>query len=273
MEAAARAAAAAGVPHFSLVSAQGARAGLWASDLKPFHGLLYAKTKGLVRRCRCPRSRLQPLGSVCPGCQPLHPTGRDCSSWLASWGGCHSLVLPHPSTACSRHMAPPMLPPPQAEEAVKSSGFAYATIMRPGLLERGQMARGLEKAVAKLWSSVPVSQVGGKPGHAPGCVPGMRQAWTCIGGQPSPLGNWVKGSILPNGAREQLPYLLPGATAALVCVMVLTSVLPSAGHAWQAGGCRHARGGLAVWAHVPCRPVGWASCCWRGSRALLDLHS
>lgn len=56
VEAAARAAAAAGVPHFSLVSAQGARPGLWASDLKPFHGLLYAKTKGLVRRCRCHRS-------------------------------------------------------------------------------------------------------------------------------------------------------------------------------------------------------------------------
>ncbi|KAL4424870.1 hypothetical protein ABPG77_002093 [Micractinium sp. CCAP 211/92] len=93
VEAAAKAAAAAGVPHFSLVSAQGARAGLWASDLKPFHGLLYAKTKGL------------------------------------------------------------------AEEAVKASGFAYATIMRPGLLERGQMARGLEKAVAKVWSSVPVSKV------------------------------------------------------------------------------------------------------------------
>lgn len=49
VEAAARAARAAAVPHFSLVSAQGARAGLWASDLKPLHGLLYAKTKGQVR--------------------------------------------------------------------------------------------------------------------------------------------------------------------------------------------------------------------------------
>ncbi len=52
-----------------------------------------------------------------------------------------------------------LLPALQAEEAVKASGFAYATIMRPGLLERGQMARGLEKAVAKVWSSVPVSKV------------------------------------------------------------------------------------------------------------------
>ncbi|KAL4451875.1 hypothetical protein ABPG75_007537 [Micractinium tetrahymenae] len=93
VEAAARAAAAAGVPHFSLVSAQGARAGLWASDLKPFHGLLYAKTKGL------------------------------------------------------------------AEEAAKAAGFAYTTIMRPGLLERGELARGLEKVVAKVLSSVAVSKV------------------------------------------------------------------------------------------------------------------
>lgn len=44
--AAARAAAAARVPHFALVSAQGANARVWASDLAPFHGLLYAKTKG-----------------------------------------------------------------------------------------------------------------------------------------------------------------------------------------------------------------------------------
>lgn len=113
-------------------------------------------------------------------------------------------------------------------------------------------------------------------------VPGGRQAWTCtrvcarhaasLDVHRGSLRTWVKGSVLPNGAGEQLPYLLPGATAARVCVMGLTSGLPSAGHAWQAGGCRHARGGLAVWAHVPCRPVGWASCCWRGSRALLDLH-
>jgi oxidoreductase len=46
--ASARAASAGGVPHFSLVTAQGARAGVWASDLKPFHGLLYMKVKGQV---------------------------------------------------------------------------------------------------------------------------------------------------------------------------------------------------------------------------------
>ncbi len=49
VEATARAAKAAAVPYFALVSAQGANAGVWASDLKPFHGLLYMKTKGQVR--------------------------------------------------------------------------------------------------------------------------------------------------------------------------------------------------------------------------------
>lgn len=48
--AAARAAKAANAPHFSLVSAQGANAGLWASDLSLFHGLLYSKTKGLAEQ-------------------------------------------------------------------------------------------------------------------------------------------------------------------------------------------------------------------------------
>ncbi|KAI7835557.1 hypothetical protein COHA_010537 [Chlorella ohadii] len=93
VEAAARAAAACKVPHFGLVSAQGANAGVWSSDWKLFHGLLYMKTKG------------------------------------------------------------------QAEEAVKAQRFPYASILRPGLLERGELARGMEKAVARLMSSVKVSQV------------------------------------------------------------------------------------------------------------------
>lgn len=37
---------AAGARHFSLVSAQGANPGVWACDLKPFHPLLYMRTKG-----------------------------------------------------------------------------------------------------------------------------------------------------------------------------------------------------------------------------------
>ena len=47
----------------------------------------------------------------------------------------------------------------QAEEFVKSQGFKYATVARPGLLERGDAARGVEKVFAKLVSSVGVSQV------------------------------------------------------------------------------------------------------------------
>lgn len=93
VEAAARAAAAGGVPHFSLVSAQGAKAGVWASDWKPFHGLLYMQTKG------------------------------------------------------------------KAEEAVKGVGFRYTTILRPGLLDRGELARGNEKLVLKLMSNVSVAKV------------------------------------------------------------------------------------------------------------------
>lgn len=38
----------AGARHFSLVSAQGANANMWASDLKPLHALLYTQTKGKV---------------------------------------------------------------------------------------------------------------------------------------------------------------------------------------------------------------------------------
>ncbi|EFN55849.1 hypothetical protein CHLNCDRAFT_145410 [Chlorella variabilis] len=89
----ARAAKAAAVPTFALVSSQGARPSVWATDLKLLHGLLYMKTKG------------------------------------------------------------------QAEEAVKSMGLSYTAIMRPGMLDRGELARGVERAFSKLMSSVAVSQV------------------------------------------------------------------------------------------------------------------
>jgi oxidoreductase len=46
VEAAAKAAKAAGVPHFSLLTAQGANPNVCASDLAPLHPLLYTKTKG-----------------------------------------------------------------------------------------------------------------------------------------------------------------------------------------------------------------------------------
>lgn len=89
----AAAAKAAGVPHYCLVSAQGANAGLWASDLKPFHGLLYAKTKGM------------------------------------------------------------------AEQAVISQSFPRVSIFRPGMLERGDVARPGEKIFSKVMNSIPVADV------------------------------------------------------------------------------------------------------------------
>jgi oxidoreductase len=40
-----------GAKVFGLISAQGANKNLWASDWKPFHGLLYSKCKGLAEEC------------------------------------------------------------------------------------------------------------------------------------------------------------------------------------------------------------------------------
>jgi hypothetical protein len=58
----ARLAKAAGVPHFSLVSAQGANHKCPANDFALFHALLYTRTKGLVSRRLCvPLSPSLPL--------------------------------------------------------------------------------------------------------------------------------------------------------------------------------------------------------------------
>lgn len=38
----------AGVRHYSLVTAAGSNANIWACDFAPFHPLLYARTKGLA---------------------------------------------------------------------------------------------------------------------------------------------------------------------------------------------------------------------------------
>lgn len=40
-----------GAKVFGLISAQGASKNMWASDWKPFHGLLYTKCKGLAEEC------------------------------------------------------------------------------------------------------------------------------------------------------------------------------------------------------------------------------
>lgn len=49
--------------------------------------------------------------------------------------------------------------PSQAEEAVKAQGFAYTTILRPGLLARGAKARTAERAFSLILKGVSVSQV------------------------------------------------------------------------------------------------------------------
>ena len=47
----------------------------------------------------------------------------------------------------------------KAEEAVKGQGIAAVSIFRPGLLGRGQKARGVEKVAARFLTSTPAQQV------------------------------------------------------------------------------------------------------------------
>lgn len=65
----------------------------------------------------------------------------------------------------------------QAEEAVKAARFPRAAILQPGMLDRGDLARGVEKAGMKLpfVPSVPVAQV--RCGRLRG---GMRESSGCI---------------------------------------------------------------------------------------------
>ena len=62
-----------------------------------------------------------------------------------------SFPLPHPP--------PPPPPLEQAEQAVTSQRLPYASLWRPGLLERGDLARGGERLFARLLNSVAASQV------------------------------------------------------------------------------------------------------------------
>lgn len=93
VEKAARVAKQCGSRAFGLVSAQGARASTISSDMKPFHGLLYMKTKGM------------------------------------------------------------------AEERVKDQGFEYTLIMRPGLIDRKEDARGIEKFARRFVSHVSTDSI------------------------------------------------------------------------------------------------------------------
>lgn len=47
----------------------------------------------------------------------------------------------------------------QAEEAVKAQHFASTYIFRPGLLDRGDKARGVEQWASKFLSAMPVKVI------------------------------------------------------------------------------------------------------------------
>lgn len=76
---------------------------------------------------------------------------------------CQPRPAPNMHSAATPYSNLPILVHPrlawQAEEAAKAAGFKYTAIMRPGLLDRGDLMRGLEKALLKVVSSVPVAQV------------------------------------------------------------------------------------------------------------------
>jgi len=98
------------------------------------------------------------------------------------------------------HIIGPLCPSPwQAEEAVKAQRFSYTTIMRPGLLDRGELSRGPEKLFAKLTSR---------------CVSGDRN-WGADGQQCSGLPA-ESGVGLLCWASTLVRWAAPG--AALLCV-------------------------------------------------------
>lgn len=105
VEAAARAAAAANVRHFGLVSAQGAKAGVWAPDLKLFHGLLYMKCKGKVRGSQARGGATRKIVMARCGC--VHTAACHCA-WLRA--NCchkpcmHALPLPSLQLAQPSHL-------------------------------------------------------------------------------------------------------------------------------------------------------------------------
>jgi oxidoreductase len=139
----------AGVPHFSLVTAAGANANLWASDLKLFHGLLYSKTKGLVRQ----RADLAAEGPQRR--RPRRHALRRCPR-LPAAALPFTPALPRTPHASTRPAHAACL---QAEEAVKAQGFERVSIFRPGLLDRGDRVRPLEAVIAAVVPSIKVAEV------------------------------------------------------------------------------------------------------------------
>ena len=82
---------------------------------------------------------------------------RSAGAGAGACSGSFGVLLCAPPTfpaTCNLHPLLPSTPLP-----AKSLHLPYTTIVRPGLLERGELARGLEKLSSKLLSSVAVSQV------------------------------------------------------------------------------------------------------------------
>ena len=191
----------AGVPLFSLVTAAGANPKVWASDLKVLHGLLYIKSKGLVRGWGVSKTKglakewgvsqhgpgefysLDVL-ACCPMVVPSAPWverhGATCCLIVATAGlgdrqpprtrgGAARLGTATLAEARAWHTSPARPScglaapcPVQAEEAAKAQNFPLGvTILRPGMLERGSLARTGEAFIAKLpfLSSVAVADV------------------------------------------------------------------------------------------------------------------
>lgn len=125
---------------------------------RPFHGLLYSKIKGQVSRAAetgSPLALTPDVPRVIAGCARMCNTAVPALPCAIHQAGL--LRLPSPNSNL------PILVHPrlawQAEEAAKAAGFKYTAIMQPGLLDRGDLMRGLEKALLKVVSSVPVAQV------------------------------------------------------------------------------------------------------------------
>lgn len=76
----------------------------------------------------------------------LTAQGANAKQWAPDWKPLHGLLY--------------MRSKGLAEEAAKAQGFALGvSAFRPGMLERGELARGVERLFAKVLSSVPVADV------------------------------------------------------------------------------------------------------------------
>ena len=134
-----------GVRSLGLVSAQGANANIWANDMKLFHGLLYARSKGEAEALVLVGVHLDLRALTHPA-----PTLTRASRlpFARSPGG--EIWLHRGGYLCSRFTRP---------GASLSLALCCIQIARPGLMNRGTAARLGEKMGAWILPSVPAEQV------------------------------------------------------------------------------------------------------------------